>query len=71
MLGAVAIFLPKKESSEMVLIKTAFRSMFSKMTDLEDKIDDLSTVTEWENQRTIYAPSVFKIEEGYREMDVS
>ena len=62
-------FLPI-ESDEMVLMKAAFRALFSRLAEMEQKIDDLSTITQWENQKTIYASSFLKIEEGYREMDV-
>lgn len=65
-LSLILVFLPKQESAELKYMKSSFTQMFHQLNSIEQKVVDLQTVVEWENQRSNYMEDFQQIDYAYQ-----
>ena len=62
-------FIPKTESAQMKFMKEKFKEVNRKLDGLSDKLDDISTLVTYENQRSIYAEAAHTVKVGSERLD--
>ena len=60
-LSIVSMFLPKKDSPELVYMKGAFTKVFFQLDNIERGVNELKDITKWESQRATFSKDINNI----------